>query len=133
LKDESETRRINKVEALRGFYFFAEKTRITMEEYRTGNTLRRVRDREILLLKSVTGINHNVICIGLQILFFLPRKKNMRHNETILLKEIIMKSIRKSISNLQNYAQLANAARKGQKIQTVDTPEGRSYEIIINR
>jgi hypothetical protein len=44
-----------------------------------------------------------------------------------------MKHIRESISNFQNYAQLANAARKGQKIQTVDTPEGRSYEIVINR
>lgn len=44
-----------------------------------------------------------------------------------------MTSIRESISNLRNYASLANAARKGQKIETVDTPEGRSYQIVINR
>jgi len=44
-----------------------------------------------------------------------------------------MTSIRKSVSDIRNFAQLANAARKGQKIVTKNTAEGRTYEIIINR
>jgi len=44
-----------------------------------------------------------------------------------------MTSIRKSLSNVSGYLQIANAVRKGQKIETVDTKEGRSYQIVINK
>lgn len=43
-----------------------------------------------------------------------------------------MKTIRKSLSDISGYLQIANAVRKGQKIETVETTEGRSYQIVIN-
>ena len=49
------------------------------------------------------------------------------------LKEIIMKTIVNKMSDLRGSLQIANAVRKGQKIETIETPEGRSYQIIINR
>lgn len=50
------------------------------------------------------------------------------------LKGIIMfTTIHKSMEDVRNYARLIKAIRKEQKIQTVDTSEGRVYEIIINR
>jgi hypothetical protein len=44
-----------------------------------------------------------------------------------------MTRIRKSLSNVSGALQIANAVRKGQTVRTIETPEGRSYEIIINR
>jgi hypothetical protein len=43
-----------------------------------------------------------------------------------------MKTIVKKISDFRDSLQIANAVRKGQKINTIETPEGRSYEIVIN-
>jgi hypothetical protein len=44
-----------------------------------------------------------------------------------------MTNLRNSMSNVSGFFQIANAVRKGQTVKTVDTPNGRTYEIIINR
>jgi len=44
-----------------------------------------------------------------------------------------MNRIRKSVSDVRGFCQIANAVRKGQKIETQDTPSGREYYIIVNR
>jgi hypothetical protein len=45
----------------------------------------------------------------------------------------MFKTIRKSHESVSSYLRLANAIRKGQKIETHDGSEGREYWIIINR
>lgn len=45
----------------------------------------------------------------------------------------MLKSIKKSMEDFHNLRRVVHAARKGQKITTVDTTEGRVYEITINR
>ena len=58
----------------------------------------------------------------------------MGFNERTPVKENPMfKTIRKSRESASSYLRIANAIRKGQKIETHDTPEGREYWIIINR
>jgi len=44
-----------------------------------------------------------------------------------------MTKLTKSMSSISGYFQIANAVRKGQTIETIETPEGRSYQIVINR